>query len=65
MKNSVIYYAVIALGVVALAIGVYYLALSVHPFHYMRAYGGLGAGVLLLIIGVVGMVMGRSKVASS
>ncbi len=61
MKNAVIYYAIIALGVVALAIGGYYLALSVHPFHAIRAYGGLGAGVLLLIVGVVGMVMGRSK----
>ena len=60
MKNSVIYYAVIALGIVALAIGVYYLAL-VHPMHTVRAYGGLGVGILLLIIGVAGMMMGRSK----
>ena len=58
MKNAVIYYAVIALGVVALAIGTYYF---VNPPHAIRAYTALGAGVLLLIIGIAGMVMGRSK----
>jgi uncharacterized membrane protein HdeD (DUF308 family) len=58
MKNAVIYYAVIALGVVALAIGTYYF---LNPPHAIRAYTALGAGVLLLIIGIAGMVMGRSK----
>ncbi len=58
MKNAVIYYAVIALGVVALAIGVYYF---LNPPHVIRAYTALGVGVVLLIVGIAGMVMGRSK----
>jgi len=33
----------------------------VHPFHSLRAYGGLGAGVLLLIVGIAGMFMARPK----
>ncbi len=51
----------IAVGVIALLVGVYYMALSVHPFQPLRAYSGLGVGVLLLIIGIVGMIMARPK----
>ncbi len=60
MKNSAIYYVVIALGVIALAVGVYYVsgAAGTHP---ARAYAGLGVGALLVIGGVVGMFMARSK----
>ncbi len=43
MKNAVIYYAVVALGVVALAIGVYYF---LNPPHAIRAYTALGVGVV-------------------
>ena len=63
MKNPLIYYAVIALGVIALAVGVYYLALATHPFHTVRAYGGLGGGIVLIAIGIVGMVMARPRAA--
>lgn len=58
MKNPVIFYAAIALGVIALALGVYFLAGSHHP---ARAIAGLVAGVVLLIAGVVGMFMTRSS----
>jgi hypothetical protein len=58
MKNPAIFYAVIALGVIALAAGGYFLMGGAHP---ARAYAGLGGGVLLLIVGVVGMFMARSK----
>jgi hypothetical protein len=61
MKNSAIYYGVIAVGVIALLVGLYYMFIAVNPFHSLRAYGGLGAGVLLLIIGIAGMVMARPK----
>lgn len=61
MKNSVIYYVVIAVGVIALLVGLYYLFIAPPPFHTLRAYGGLGAGVILLIIGIAGMVVGRPK----
>ncbi len=60
MKNSAIYYVAIALGVIALAVGVYYVsgAAGAHP---TRAYVGLGVGALLVIGGVVGMFMARAK----
>ena len=58
MKNPAIFYAVMALGVIALAVGVYYLTGGQHP---ARAYTGLGVGAVLLIAGVAGMFMTRSK----
>ncbi|HKF36844.1 MAG TPA: hypothetical protein VKB35_08070 [Ktedonobacteraceae bacterium] len=60
MKNPAIFYAVIALGVIAIAVGIYYVtgAGGVHPF---RADVGLGAGVVLLIVGVVGIFMARAR----
>jgi hypothetical protein len=61
MKNPAIFYGVIAVGIIALLVGLYYMFIAVHPFHTLRAYGGLGAGILLLIIGIVGMVMAGPK----
>ena len=51
MKNPVIFYAVIALGVIALAVGVFFLTYGGHPF---RSYSALGVGAVLLIAGVIG-----------
>jgi hypothetical protein len=61
MKNPAIFYGVIAVGIIALLVGLYYMFIAVHPFHTLRAYGGLGAGILLLIIGIAGMVMAGPK----
>jgi hypothetical protein len=58
MKNPVIFYAVIALGIVGLAAGLYFLVGGAHP---ARAYAGLGIGAVLLIGGVIGMFMARPK----
>ena len=58
MKNPAIFYAVIALGVIAIAVGVYYMA---GGGHNLRAYTALGVGIVLLIGGIVGMFMARSK----
>jgi hypothetical protein len=60
MKNQNVFYGVIAVGIVALLLGLYYVAFA-HPFHYLRAYGALGAGAVLVIAGIVGMVMNRPK----
>ena len=60
MKNPAIFYAVIALGVIALAVGVYFLMGAAGP-HPARAYAALGVGAVLLIAGVAGMFMARSK----
>lgn len=61
MKNPVIFYVVIALGIIALAAGLYFLVGGAHP---ARAYAGLGLGAVLLIGGIVGMFMARPKAAA-
>jgi len=58
MKNPVIYYAVIVLGIIALAVGGYYLATGGHQ---VREFTGLGVGAVLVIVGIVGVFMARSK----
>jgi hypothetical protein len=57
MKNFQLYLAAIVLGVIALIVGILYLSGAVLGYHQTRGYAGLGAGVILLIIGVVGMVV--------
>ena len=56
MKNPIVYYAIIALGVVALVIGGYllYTATAAAP-HPLRSYGAIAVGVVLVIGGVLGM----------
>jgi len=65
MKNSMVYYAVIALGVIALAAGVYLLvsATPANP-HHISSYAALGVGAVLLIGGVVGMFVMKPKAAT-
>ena len=60
MKNPVLYYGVIALGVIALAVGIIYLtgSLGAHP---TRGIVALVVGVILLIAGVVGIFMSRTS----
>ena len=58
MKNSAIFYAVIAIGIVALAVGIYYQVGGAHP---ARAIAGLVVGAVLLVVGVVGLFMARSN----
>ncbi len=62
MKNPMLYYGVIALGIIALAVGIYFLISGGHTIH-LRTYAALGAGVLLLIAGVVGMFVMKPKAA--
>ena len=65
MKNSMVYYGIIALGVIALAAGAYLLksATPASP-HHISSYAALAAGVVLLIAGVIGMVVMKPKTAS-
>lgn len=62
MKNPVIFYAVIAIGLVGIAAGVYYMVKTTPP-HPLREYVGLGLGAVLVIAGIVGSFMTRSKAA--
>ena len=61
MKNPAIFYAAIVIGIVGLAVGVYYQVGGAHP---ARAITGLVVGAVLLIVGIVGMFMTRSKAAA-
>ena len=64
MKNPMIYYAVIALGVIALAVGGYLFATATNANpHHISSYAALGVGVVLLIAGVVGMFVTKPKTA--
>ncbi len=58
MKNPAIFYAAIVIGIVALAIGIYYQVGGAHP---ARAIAGLAVGAVLLIAGIVGIFMARSR----
>lgn len=60
MKNPAIFYAAIVIGIVALAVGIYYQVGGAHP---ARAIAGLAVGAVLLVIGIVGMFMARSRAA--
>ncbi len=57
MKNFQLYLAAIVLGVIALIVGILYLSGAVLGYHPTRGYVGLGAGVILLIIGIAGMIV--------
>jgi len=61
MKNLQLYIGAIVLGVLALIVGVLYLANILLGHHPTRGYVALGVGVILLLIGIVGMVVNRPK----
>jgi uncharacterized membrane protein len=50
VKNPVVFYAVIGIGVLALIAGIFFLTQGHHP---VRAYTGIGLGLVLVIAGVV------------
>jgi hypothetical protein len=58
MKNPAIFYAAIVIGIIGLVIGVYYQVSGAHP---ARAIAGLVVGAILLIVGIVGTFMARSR----
>lgn len=65
MKNPMVYYAVIGLGVIALVAGgiLFATATKANP-HHLSSYAALGVGVLLIIAGVAGMFVMKPKVAT-
>jgi hypothetical protein len=58
MKNSTLFYVAIVIGIVGLAVGIYYQVGGAHP---ARALAGIVVGAVLLVVGVVGLFMARSK----
>lgn len=61
MKNLQLYVSAIVLGVLALVVGVFYLANILLGYHPTRAYVAIAVGAILLIIGIAGMVVSRPK----
>ncbi len=61
MKNLQLYIGAIVLGVLALIVGVFYLANILLGYHPTRAYVAIAVGAILLIIGIAGMVVSRPK----
>ena len=61
MRNPIVYYAAIALGVIALIVGILYTAGIGLGHHGARGIAGLAVGVVLIIVGVVGMVVMKPK----
>lgn len=60
-----VYYGVIALGVIALAAGAYLFATATPASpHHLSRYAAIAAGVVLLIAGVVGMVVMKPRAAT-
>jgi hypothetical protein len=55
MKNPMVYYAAIGLGIIALAAGGYLFATATaaNPYHISK-YVALGVGAVLLIGGAIG-----------
>lgn len=61
MKNLQLYVSAIVLGVLALVVGVFYLANILIGYHPTRAYVAIAVGAILLIIGIAGMVVSRPR----
>ncbi len=61
MKNLQLYVGAIVLGVLALIVGVFYLANILLGYHPTRAYVAIAVGAILLIIGIAGMVVSTPK----
>lgn len=60
MKNPVVYYAAIALGIIIALVGIYMLAGM--GFHG-KAYAAIVVGVVVLIAGVAGMFVMKPSAA--
>jgi len=61
LRNTQLYIGAIVLGVLALIVGVMFIANILLGFHPTRAYITFGVGIILLLVGIVGMVSTRSR----
>jgi uncharacterized membrane protein HdeD (DUF308 family) len=60
MRNSMLYVGIVVVGIIALVVGVLYQANAL-GYHPTRAIAGIVGGVILIIIGVAGMLVTRSR----
>ncbi len=61
MRNSQLYIGTIVIGVLALILGILYVANIALGYHPTRGYIILAIGVILIILGIIGMVTTRSR----
>ena len=61
MKNLQLYIGAIVLGVLAVVVGVLYVANVALGYHPTRGYVAIAVGAILVIIGIAGMVASRPK----
>ncbi len=61
LRNTQLYIGAIVLGVLALIVGVMFIANILLGFHPTRAYIAFGVGIILLLVGIVGMISTRSR----
>lgn len=57
--NRNLFYAALALGVIAIILGIYFLTSTGHQ---KTGYAGIIVGIILLIVGVGGMFTARSRI---
>lgn len=60
MRNATLYVVIMLIGVIALVVGVLY-QVQAFGYHPARAIAGIAAGIILLIIGIAGMMVTRSR----
>ena len=60
MNNSQIYIGAIVLGVIALILGALFLT-NILGTHHSLPYYAFGAGAVLIIVGIIGMVVVRNR----
>lgn len=61
MGNRAIYYGAIVIGIIIGIIGILWEANIALGYHPARGPVAIAVGVILIIIGIVGMIMARSR----
>ena len=59
MRNPIVYYGAIVLGIIALIVGVFYEANIILAFHPTRGYVAIAIGAILVIGGIIGAFVTR------
>jgi hypothetical protein len=62
MKNPVVSYGILVIGVIALAAGIVLLKMGGHE---KLPYGAIAGGIVLIIVGIVGAVMAAKSKSES
>ncbi len=61
MRNPIVYYAAIVLGIIILIGGVFYETNIILGYHPTRGYVAIAIGAILVIGGIIGAFVSRSS----